>query len=336
MRTLAPGKLILSGEHAVVHGAPALAVAVNRYAQASVTQREGKEILFELLDIDFYKSYEISTLEALKQRLQSSYQRFIGGEWRIRHVLKQPAELSQFLLMEMFEQLKIPLREGIALKVQSSIPIGCGMGSSAAIIISLLHALISELILEVDEAEYLSIGKRTEQLQHGYSSGLDLHLSLLGGCQWYDRGELRRENLSVMDFLCVHTGVPASSTGECVEYTQRAFSDKGLTAAFKQATHEVHQALQNHSTAALLESVKNNHQLLRRIGVVPEKVNQFIAAVEQASGAAKICGAGAIAGHCGGIVWLVGVDEAALCNLCKEWGFQPMVLRGEQNGVRTL
>jgi mevalonate kinase len=51
MKVYAPGKLILSGEHAVLYGQPALAMAVNRYATATVTKQMLPQISFHLSDL---------------------------------------------------------------------------------------------------------------------------------------------------------------------------------------------------------------------------------------------------------------------------------------------
>ena len=47
----APGKIILFGEHAVVYGKPAIAVAVDRRAYVTVQNREDEQIYVEVPDL---------------------------------------------------------------------------------------------------------------------------------------------------------------------------------------------------------------------------------------------------------------------------------------------
>jgi mevalonate kinase len=46
----APGKIILSGEHAVVYGSPVLAMAVNCSITVSITPGLGNNIYFKFVD----------------------------------------------------------------------------------------------------------------------------------------------------------------------------------------------------------------------------------------------------------------------------------------------
>ena len=53
MQVKVPGKLILSGEHSVVYGKPALAMAVNRYVTANITEERKPQILLDLADLAY-------------------------------------------------------------------------------------------------------------------------------------------------------------------------------------------------------------------------------------------------------------------------------------------
>jgi mevalonate kinase len=77
--------------------------------------------------------------------------------------------------------------------------------------------------------------------------------------------------------------------------------------------------------------MRENHKLLSTIGVVPEKVQSFIATIEEIGGAAKISGAGSVRGSSGGT--LVAIADTRIEALCKRFEYQIFPLEGEVLGA---
>lgn len=309
LQAKAPAKIIISGEHSVVYGKPAIAMAVNRYTTTKASWHDTSSFIFSFLDLKYAKTITKKTLKILQRRIHDDYHDFLSGKCGIKEVLKKPFELLQFTVTNLLEQLNLQLPKGLNIEVDSSIPMGCGMGSSAASVISTLYAIIKLLGLNIDPIKFLLMGKQAENLQHGKSSGLDLHLSAFGGVRKFIDGTSSKREISsnLNDMYMVNTGKPLSTTGECVDYVSKEFKKSPrLIDEFGDVTNEIDNALQANDTEKLKLGIKDNHSLLNTIGVVPNNVNDFINDVEKVGGVGKICGAGSIRGDNAGIALLFG------------------------------
>lgn len=331
-----PGKLILSGEHAVVYGKPALAMAVNRYATASATAQLLPLISFDLSDLAYEHGLTFTALNHLKSRIKQNYQRFISGEFKIRHVLEKPVELAQFALSLFLETLNFDLKQGLKIRVQSDIPIGCGMGSSAATVLSVTHAIAHHLQVNLSPEIFYRLSLEAENMQHGYSSGLDLKVSLHGGCFLLKNGMNQSRPLPQLPIYLINTGMPQSTTGECVAFAARYFRDSELGNDFAAVTEAMDQALAENQMAEIQRTIVANQALLKQIGVVPTTVQRFIADITAQGGAAKICGAGSITGEKGGVVLVVTEDLPALVELCSRYHYAILPISGESRGVHNV
>lgn len=336
MKVFAPGKLILSGEHAVVHGKPALAMAVNRYVTATASRQFLPFVSFDLSDLSYRGRLSLFALKHLKNRIKEKYQRFVHGEFKIREVLQKPVELAQFAMMLFFEMLNIKLTSGIKIHVSSDIPIGCGMGSSAATILSITHALAHHLNVQIPQDMFYRLGLEAENMQHGFSSGLDVRVSLKGGCLYICDGQIQERAIPILPMYLVNTGTPESSTGDCVTHTSTFFKTSHIGDDFSAVTRAMDAALQQNNLAEVMRMVKHNHELLNKIGVVPEPVNQFISQIEQQGGAAKICGAGSITGQHAGMVLVMTNDIVSLTSLCSHYHYDIVPVVGESRGVHVV
>lgn len=336
MKVYAPGKLILSGEHAVVHGQPALAMAVNRYAIATVGRSGLPNVSLHLANLSHTSQTTFQDLLAIKDKLKRKYQKFIRGEYHIRDVLRKPFELVHAALGIIAGTQNIRLPDGMQIQVTSDIPIGSGMGSSAASILCVMKAASLHLQIPLSNDVLYQMALEAENLQHGQSSGLDLRVSLHGGCLYVHGNEMLPRPLPTYPFYLVNTGMPQCSTGECVKHVADTFINSSIGSEFAAVTQSMDQALQQQSFINAQHAVRANHQLLVNIGVVPERVRMFIEKVESLGGAAKISGAGAIQGDAAGMVMVLIQDEDILANLCRQFQYDLQTIQGEPRGVHVV
>lgn len=336
MKIFAPGKLILSGEHAVVYGKPALAMAVNRYAMASVKPQVLPLVSFDLSDLSYEHGLTLTALSQLKKRIKEKYHRFVQGDFSIREVLHKPVELAQFAFTLFLETLNLKMTHGIKIRVQSDIPIGCGMGSSAATVLSIVHAIAHHFKLDLSSDVFFRLALEAEKMQHGRSSGLDLRVSLQGGCIYFKEQEIYTRAIPTLPLYLINTGSPDTSTGECVSAAAVHFKSSGIADDFAAVTDTMDTAFQENNFSEVLRSIRANHDLLNRIGVVPAKICEFIREIEDNFAAAKICGAGAVAGDKAGIVLVMTEDETRLREVCARYHYDFSPVVGESRGVYVL
>ncbi len=338
MKAIAPGKLILSGEHAVVYGRPALAMAIDRSAVAEIeTGTDGGDarVCFQLGDFQVRESYTVMALRDFQRRIRRNYELFLEGRLTIRQVLRKPIELIQYAFIILLDGLHLKLSHGLDIRLRSNIPMGCGLGSSAATILSVLRGIGHYFRVEFRPDWYYEYSLEVERLQHGHPSGVDTYMSLHGGCARFQAGRAERRPLPRLTLTLVQTGTPECSTGECVaEVRRRVGESSGIWDDFGAVTARMETALDRNDFEALRGVVRENHVLLRRIGVVPDRVHSFVEAVERRGGAAKVCGAGAVAGDRAGIVWVVG--DVPLADLCQTFGYSLITARGEPLGARIV
>ncbi len=94
IKVRAPGKLILTGEHAVVYGNPAIATAINKYVTTTI--KPALEFEFTCNQLNYSHQLTISELRHLKHRIQQQYNEFLHGKCELAAVILRPMELLQY------------------------------------------------------------------------------------------------------------------------------------------------------------------------------------------------------------------------------------------------
>ncbi len=334
LKVRTPAKLILSGEHAVVHGHPALAMAINRYTEATARWTSPLHFSFNLMGIDFRRQVTLHTLRKLKHKIKEKYHKYSLGHVTIREVLQKPFELSLFTVINVIDKLKDKLPMGVDIATDSNIPIGCGMGSSAASVVSIVYTLAKFLDIDLDIDEYIRLGIESENLQHGNSSGLDVRTVYHGGAILYENNEFQSRVLPDFPMTIIQTGRPHSTTGECVQHTIPFFKNSHIGDDFAAITHQLDHAFQESDLIEIQECIRLNHNLLDKIGVVPEKVNAFILDIEKLGGAAKICGAGSVKGDQAGVVLVVCDNDISA--VAERFGYNVMPIEMDTRGTCVI
>lgn len=313
IRSRSPGKLILSGEHAVVHGRPALAMAVSAAVDVVSDPLKAPHLCIHLPDRTPVE-YPLNVLPELLMELRLRHQQFKQGILSISEVVDSPEQLLAATAAMASPQ------SGAHLRFHSQLPLGSGLGSSAACILALLKVLQPAL----DTDRLFNAAVEAESFQHGRSSGLDVAASLHGGLILFCNTRFDSVSLGtpLPPFRVYNSGRPDSGTGECVSAVAQAFpvSDP-VWSEFEEITKHTLAAVQAGNGKTWHDCVRENHRLLCRIGVVPPIIQTHIAALERSGCAAKICGAGSVRGDSAGMILVCGDAPPSVPSEWREMHF---------------
>ena len=265
----APGKIILTGEHFVVHGSFAVAAAINRRVRVTVKATKN----------DF--SCIISGEQA--SRIAAEDGKFRAAKTVIRKLMKE------------FGRNADPFEVSIT----SNIPAGSGLGSSAALSVACTAAITKYLGKTLGPKDLFSLAMHGEREVHGNPSGIDVEASIRGGVILFSRtsGAKSVEIKKQLNLGVVYSG-KKRSTARLVEKVARQkelhphFFQKLIEAASYQSLELVDAlAVSDLERVGFLFNIAQAE--LDWIGVSTPSLQQLIEKVDVAGTyGAKITGAG--------------------------------------------
>lgn len=265
------GKVILLGEHGVVHGRPALAIAVERGAEAHARRSEGDATTLHIApwDVTVDDGPTDDPAVALLQRALRLATGLYADEQRAH------------------------------LEVTMRLPAGAGMGSSAALGVAVLRALDEVRDLTRDDAEIYERSLAWERIFHGNPSGVDNAMATWGGVALFRRGRPLERVLPATPIRIVAAFSGASSsTAEAVASVARQLA--GDPARVGRLFDDMEalvlagrRALEAGALSELGRLMTANHALLQALSLSTPALDDMIAAA-MAAGAlgAKVTGAG--------------------------------------------
>ncbi|WP_428034790.1 mevalonate kinase family protein [Amphritea sp.] len=330
MKACAPGKLILSGEHSAVYGAPAIALAVNRYIHCHGLPAAVNGLRLSLPEAGWQTQISWPELRQLTARLNQRFTQFEQGQLSAGEILEAPHQLALYALSQCLQETDPD--SGLTLEIRSQLPLGSGMGSSAALGAAVTVLGQTLFAQPLNTAELFQRVRFCERLCHGRGGLIDAATVSYGGMVQVQDGQIAQLPVQLgSGWFYIHTGAPAVGTGDCVDYVRSRFAATDIWQSFTKVTQQLSSVIA--TGADPRELISENHRLLTRIGVVPDVVQRFIAALEQLGGAAKVSGAGSVSGDSAGalIAYAPAIDLHALC---QQYGYSFMRIEEDSKGAR--
>ncbi|MDX1520270.1 MAG: mevalonate kinase [Anaerolineae bacterium] len=274
-RASAPGKIILFGEHAVVYGRPAIAVPVNDVqAVATLTEAE-PGAGFRLIAPDLGRDEQLPDVSP-----------------------DDPLGTMIGLTLDYLERPEIP---DAILTVRSTIPLGRGLGSGAAVSTAIARAIGQYFGRSLPPAVVSALVYDVEKLYHGTPSGIDNTVVAFNQPVYFIKGRpIRRLRVAQpLTLVIADTGVVAPTHKVVGDLRRRWQADPAGHERFFDAIGgvvEKGRALIETPAAGIAELgalMNENQTILRTIGVSSPELDDLVEAARRAGAmGAKLSGAG--------------------------------------------
>ncbi|MCY4728993.1 mevalonate kinase [Natronomonas gomsonensis] len=283
----APGKVYLFGEHAVVYGEPAVPCAIERRARVTVEPRDDDRLRVQAKDL---------TLDGFTVTW--------GGDADDRPDVNVPTPLVEAAMgyidgaVEQARDAADAAEAGFDITVESDIPLGAGLGSSAAVVVAGIDAATRALGADLAPEELADRAYQVErEVQDGEASRADTFCSAMGGAVRVQGDDCRRlEDPPNLPFVIGYDG-GTGDTGELVAGVRALKDEYDFAADTVEAIGDIVRngegALRNGDIEELGRLMDFNHGLLSALGVSARTLDTMVWAAREADAlGAKLTGAG--------------------------------------------
>ena len=296
------GKVILFGEHFVVHGVPGIVSAVDSTADAEVRKAEGGITI-----TDKRKAAKGYAEEKKAQQFES-----------IDRMLKamgiEPGTIS------------------FSLSLGGNLPGFSGLGASAASSVAIARAISEEFGKNLSDERINEIAYEAEKAYAGTPSGIDNTAATYGGLLWFKKnmngGPNTIEKLSIkkpVEIIIGSTGKVANTKAmvEGVEARKKNNPEKYDT-LFKQAEELAYagrKALKDYDLKKVGALMNENHHLLQEIEVSSKELDYLVnLARDRGAYGAKLTGGGG--GGCMTALTPTRTLQETVANAIEKAGFE--------------
>jgi mevalonate kinase len=267
------GKVILFGEHFVVHGVPGIVSAIDSTADAEVKKTE-KGLVIK----DERKGSKGYAEEKRLQQIES--------------------------IERMLETMGLDPKTPLNIWLGGTLPGFSGLGASAASSVAIARAISEELKLKLSDEKINQIAYEAEKAYAGNPSGIDNTAATYGGLLWFKKNMTGGANtiakLSIQDpveIIIGSTGIVANTKAMVAGVAERKKRNpEKYNLLFRQAEElafTAKKALQTFDLKRVGELMNENHRLLQEIEVSCKELDQLVdLARKQGAFGAKLTGGG--------------------------------------------
>jgi len=315
----APGKVILAGEHFVVLGAPAVAMAIDLYSQVQVIPKNGSGVSITA-DIPL---------------------RFLAGKSG-NPLVPHPGELLRPLQLAAEATLKHVgnIDHGLWVNVECEIPVAAGLGSSASTTVAIISAIARSKGIELSKKKIFELAFVPENFLHGKPSGVDQATCIYGSMIQFSRPSnvktIRPKKDPVL--LVCDTGIHHTTrtlVGGVVQKSKREKKDfQNYLAKVREISGGVAKSLREGDDEELGILMNQNHELLRKIGVSHPKLDHLVEVARRAGAlGAKLTGAGG--GGCVVVLNPSRIVRDRVARVLRREGGTPYKISMDTSGVES-
>ncbi len=282
----APGKVYLFGEHAVVYGEPAVPCAIERRARVEVQRRDDEKLRVHAEDLSldgFTVEYDGTAGNGpdvdVSESLISAAMGYVDGA------------------IEQVREVTGEDEVGFDVTIESDIPLGAGLGSSAAVVVAAIDAAARELGVTLETDELAERAYWTEhQVQDGQASRADTFCSATGGAVRVEGDDCRTIEAPDLPIVIGFDG-GAGDTGQLVAGVRDLREEYDFAASTVEAIGNIVRNGEDALAAGDIEELGRlmdfNHGLLSALGVSSRSLDTMVWAARDAGArGAKLTGAG--------------------------------------------